>query len=1254
MKEEIYPLWSEEGMQYLASTDKLSLNGREKILALKEKFDDICTLLPRDDNDTYCIESATNINGAKYECIDSNKEEGWDKGDVMYRYFTDKEEEDACLSSGHWIKTEDSRLDNSVLKAMEVTSEKVNEVLPNQLHQSSIYEDDMHLLFFEVQVKKDENDNVKSIDLAPNPRLMDYLESFQTNAIIQAQVNTPNSQLRRDLNEKDVYATDINDYRNLGYTNNLVSNFREKGLDILGVEKKKDLDFEQNQEYLKLGTALANFAFEYAYNEGIVHKLHSDHNMIYNLYGKQETLQNNEEYNFKQDINKNKLLSNRFNRIANDYKNNAIALYTVDDKLVEQLKEQDLMKGLYKFDDRFVSYKSLNVSDTNIEAIKKLPKDIVHTTKDFNRKWELADNIGEIDKEIQKELNNMQNINFKYDEGSYNLIKALEDNGYKDKILKLMGKVDPESEEYQSSSFKKKESIDAKNGIYESSYDNYMKNFDTESFKLRGELQRTMRYYLTGRINGDMASINPQSDKFQRFLILPEKQLQGTFTENNQEDVMGVTKALSFSLGMKVENMTNREIIQGFNEKFSKLSGSKKDFVLMEDSKDGNEVNISLNKDWIGTEKFRNGPLSNVVKNVLDEKTGIGEVGSVFKNLSALYALSENMQNTKGSKEPQTYQSCFLYEIDGTNNGLAFKQSMMPLHVDDGILARCGILDKELYTGMHDYKGRDNGNGGVNADFYQSFAINFDKVCKEQNPEFLEAFQDFVGDDPLSKERRDFTKKVIMPAGYGGLTSPIRVFNEKLLDIYEDRQAKRAYELSQGLDDTDKTLKLLKEGFDESKKFLTLLGVDVNEDEGKIQASTLNMLCLGVTGGNRLEGNYDENKFYYVSFDEKDNIIGLKDYSKDVCNVLELDASRKAGVMGLVRDTTGVAKDLVTETLNVTFPKLVDLSKAEIELGQLQCKMYVDFLQDFNKAISAVNFDHENKKFKGETTELGGLNYEQGMLKIGKNVLPHTTIGDCVVPAVRPENTAIYDAKKVGQELRVYNNVKAKVKSGNHKVSRIVLNKALISSGAAACVFKIHPRDAMVARKTVNEMGGSILQVYDAMVVNHQQAPRVGQIYNKHFFNTVTKDNPIKEAVENFDKAVMFMDKVAREYRIPLSKDLQQKIQDYKNEKAAKYDYILDEKKRNKSFECVRKLTEFSKQIDENKEILYENKDRFICDQMAGGSLKVETKNELAARLKRIEVAFNKEGVKKDVEIVKDNVEIKPIVKTKRRKNEID
>lgn len=1220
------PLWHPAALAELRKRDLLNSRTEETITNMALKLDSVVNFRKINDEDVFGNESDINYTGDKFEN---------EAGEVKFHRFNSEKEEQEVEKEG-WKRTEDSYLRNPALAALRVTGAKTMETIPTPFTSNSVGEGDIHLLFMNVSVSADDK-----LRIEPSPRMYDVMEFMQTAVLTTTHQYDDEVSLKKNLVNKGIEPTrrNVKDFRNLGYLNNVISDRRGQCCALLGVSRKEDLSFDDKQYYLKVGSSVSNFCMSYMHREGIINRLASD--MVHNSYGKfkatYEADKNGTERAYKapSDVAKElKRINEKYTRIdealngeRSVFRGRGIALYEINSDVFEAMRENPgATKALFAHANRFTGGKS-DHSRNIIYGKKTFERENFNVDKYHDNAWQK----GEETIDIQ---NNMQNIAYEYDKAAYALIKAMieKDPGIELKIKKQMGYIPEDSLEFKKASFLEKDSILARNKNYDTALSTYMQGYVDGQFRFPGFMMATGRYMLETRATGENASLNPQVDKFHRFLIQTSAQGKAVLDLENDEHVQSACKCIGFALGEPFDKKSTKQYIDEFNEMFKKKTGTDKDLISID--KETGKTRFDV--DYIASDDFRKKTLPGFQRYILSGE--VEEIGASLKNLAQLNRLSHKLKNDieQGKGASKTYKVSFMAEIDGTTNGQAIRVMSMPLGVydkevekDTDLRRKGGLLEKEHYTQIGDY--REEGN----ADLYITLSRNFHKLSIEKSyvdKEWRKALVRFIGNDPDSKDSRNFFKKIGTVSGYGATRGMINTFDDVIKESYEKRQAERAFEIQEimkkstvsKLDkDVKKIEKLILDGEKDTVAFLRLRGMGGNSKINEGDIAAINEDCLGVGLAKSINKDESEGRFYAIIKGDwkqiKDNELSKVDHST-VESVLTEDILRNENCRRILKDCKGdVSKDildssfekgkneyvktsevLLPETMRETIPGLYDLNLNINKTVNLQNELMLDFKKDINEAIRQKGqkiYDFENDRFEKGISSILELTYEDAMKKIERETIGRVEFGDCTIPIGAAENQQTFD--RHGQELGVTQHVRGIEKNGPIENERTIYEKSLSDPGASANVYSTHPLDAMIMRETLahEEVNYSFNQVLDAAVVTQDQMVTVGRVYNENFLKAVVRENPAKNILDHFNKSMDYMVKVYDVYSIPKPEIL--KAWDTKTHEFD--DRGIEEKTPlHVKITAHRNLKESVRVISGNKVKIYKDMSIYTCCQMSG------------------------------------------------------
>lgn len=1280
--EDALPLWHPASLAELEKRDKLNSYTKNTIIEMAQKLDSVVKFKQLDDSDIYASKSNINYTGDKFEN---------EAGEVRFHRFDSMEEEKVVEDQG-WKRTEDSYLRNPALSALRVTGSKTMESLATPFNSNNVGSEDFHLLFMEVKVTNDDQ-----LVIQPSPRMYDVMEFMQTAVLTTTHQYDDEKAMRKSLTNKGINASrqNIKDFRNLGYLNNVISDRRDQCTSLLGISRKDNLSFDDKQYYTKVGSSIANFCMGYMHREGIINRLASDN--VVNSYGKVKATYeadrdgSNRNYTpaandkeLKRILEKYKRIDEALNSEKSAYKGRGLAIYEINNDVFEIFKENPgASKALFAHANRF------NVREDHGRSIIYGKKEFEHENFRVDKYHDNAWQKGDTTIEIQ---NRMQNIAFEYDRAAYRMIKTLveKDPNIELQIKKQMGYIPEDSIEFKRASQREKDSILARNKNYDTSWNNYMQNYVDGEFRFPGFMMATGRYMIETRATGDNSSLNPQVDKFHRFLIQTTAQGKSKLDLNNSDHVISLCKCVGFALGEAFDKKSTKQYLDGFNDMFKEKTGAKEDFVFVD--KDSGEAR--LNTKFIGSEEFQKKVLPGFQKYILNGE--VEEIGASLKNLAQLNVLSHKiMENIEsGRSDVSEYKVAFMTEIDGTTNGQAIRVMSMPLGVtgeerakDADLRRKGGLLEKDLYSQIGDYRSEGN------ADLYVTLSRNFHKLSKDEqyvDPAWREALVRFIGDDPDSKDSRNFFKKIGTVSGYGATRGMINSFDSVILEDFEKNQAKRAYDIQEIMtnstnskEDVEKIINIISEGEKDSLAFLKLRGMGENSNISNLDVLTLNEDSLGVGRTSTLgDDSIKNSSFYVIKKNEEgkydfipiqDNELSKVDFSNSVSMLNEdvmNDKVRKALLKecngDALRETFGLSSDdknkyiktsevLLPETMRDTIPGLYDLNLDINKTVNLQNEMMLNFKKDINLEIRKPGqtiYSFDDDKFKRGIGVFVELSYEDAMKSIERHTIGRVKFGDCIIPIGAAENQETFD--RHGVELSVSQHIKG-IETRNAVVSkRVIYEKELSDPGASANVYSTHPLDAMIMRETLADpkVNYSFNQVLDAAVVTQDQMTTVGNTYNSNFLKAVVTENPAKNILDHFAQSMDYMNKVYDSYKIEKPEHLKRWDSANKEFDSAG----LDEK--NPLYSKIDAYCNLKRSVEIitlNKKEVYKDMSIYTCCQMSG-SQPYEKSADYEIRKNNLEIwhkkVDKKVGVKKVVK--SEKAKTTASTKTKSKKKELD
>lgn len=273
-------------------------------------------------------------------------------------------------------------------------------------------------------------------------------------------------------------------------------------------------------------------------------------------------------------------------------------------------------------------------------------------------------NVGEMEgtETANKVLNKMRKMKFKVNMDSIAWLKT-----NKNIAMRLLGYVP--ADEAAQYSLTERESVEAKNKQILESYDELM-NVDTEEMYFDWFLSKNGRYFL------DSVTINPQTDKLHRFVVIPEGQEVDVDLSNAQHNEM-FAYAIAQATGFAVDKNTKKDVI-AHAKKMIKLGSA-------------------------GLERA----MTTLTPAEMEEQLHI-EIEHLGHYLQAIQALKA-LEKSKNGK----FKTNISAEFDAVTSGFGLKLMQMPIIKNAAEwLARTGIYI--------------NGQEKPALDSYQSFASGID------------------------------------------------------------------------------------------------------------------------------------------------------------------------------------------------------------------------------------------------------------------------------------------------------------------------------------------------------------------------------------------------------------------------------------------------------------------------------------------------------------------------------------------------
>ena len=614
------------------------------------------------------------------------------------------------------------------------------------------------------------------------------------------------------------------------------------------------------------------------------------------------------------------------------------------------------------------------------------------------------------------------------------------------------------------------------------------------------------------RLYMDSTEVNPQSDKFHRFMFNTKKQ-ETDIDMSNEQHVTGFKLAVAQAAGMGIDKALTKDAIKYANEVIGIQNFKSK-------------VMKAIKSDRLHTERTENGV------ELKEDEYQIDGVKFKLEHLSHTLMMANEVEKWQKNKWKGKFVSNMTLETDALTSGFALKLLQMPLMGSTlDWLAKTGILvlDGTQYNGVNmsnlDGLGmndiQSNKVEGATGEFQDSYR----SVAKltGNDEEIANAFE--VELDRTVKKKEGEEWKVVAPSN---VQKMVTGFGMKLEDgnvRAEDKaKLKSMFEAVQKL-----VPSIIKDGevtsYGRNLFKYPFMMFNYGAGWGRIKSE----LAYGM-----LEETVQELINYrngdMSKKDAVENVLNELDITEGMLKQLtttdlkEIKNSSGASIQTMLESLLGEGYgNRVKEALETEFAPIVAANNAVNAGLKLMFRTYSKLLEGKVEAFEKENGGKE-PTVEQEMEMFKELSEAFPIMKspLGRNINEGIAIFKTKMDAIKAKtNAGTWLKKEAGQELR-------------HVPT---LRRYLDEAGAAGAVIPIHTLDASIMARTMT--GKGLLNVFDAQVVGVGQVVKTGKEYNKNLVELSEEwsmlgavHEAVKGLQEHKEYGIVFNDVVREEDRL--------------------------------------------------------------------------------------------------------------------------